>query len=152
MNNTAPTISGTDSNLGTKTGPFNQGYTVTDPDSGQTITVVEKIDGVQKRSYNATSGQNYSFNVTAAEWVKLLNGSHTLTITATDNYGGSATRTFTFSKNETEIELTLSAPLDADDMVTNGDYERHPADSRGQRRSPLKCAITAMTLPRHGRT
>lgn len=118
VNNTAPTISGTDSNLGTKTGPFNQGYTVTDPDSGQTITVVEKIDGVQKRSYNATSGQNYSFNVTAAEWVKLLNGSHTLTITATDNYGGSATRTFTFSKNETEIELTLSAPLDADDMVT----------------------------------
>lgn len=118
VNNTAPTINGTDSNLGTKTGPFNQGYTVTDPDSGQTITVVEKIDGVQKRSYNATSGQNYSFNVTAAEWVKLLNGSHKLTITATDNYGGSATRTYTFTKNETEIELTLSAPLDADDMVT----------------------------------
>lgn len=118
VNNTAPTISGADSNLGTKTGAFNQGYTVTDPDSGQTITVVEKIDGVQKRSYNATSGQNYSFNVTAAEWVKLLNGSHTMTITATDNYGGSATRTYTFTKNETEIELTLSAPLDADDMVT----------------------------------
>lgn len=118
VNNTAPTISGTDSNLGTKTGAFNQGYTVTDPDSGQTITVVEKIDDVQKRSYTATSGQNYSFNVTAAEWVKLSNGSHKLTITATDNYGGSATRTYTFTKNETEIELTLSAPLDADDMVT----------------------------------
>lgn len=118
VNNHAPTISGTNSDLGTKTGPFNQGYTITDTDSGQTITVVEKIDGVQKRSYNATSGQNYSFNVTAAEWVKLLNGSHTLTITATDNYGGSATRTYTFTKNETEIELTLSTPLDADAMVT----------------------------------
>lgn len=118
INNTPPTISGSNGDLGTKTGAFNQAYTVTDPDSGQTLSVTEKIDNTVKRSYNATSGQNYSFNVTAAEWVKLLNGSHKLTITATDNYGGSATRTYTFTKNETEIELTLSAPLDADDMVT----------------------------------
>lgn len=118
INNTAPTISGSDSNLGTKTGAFNQAYTITDPDSGQTITATEKIDGVQKRSFTATSGQSYSFNVTAQEWVKLLNGSHTLTITATDNYGGTATRTYTFTKNETEIELTLATPLPADDMIT----------------------------------
>ena len=38
VNNTAPTISGTDSNLGTKTGPFNQGYTVTDPDSLEVLS------------------------------------------------------------------------------------------------------------------
>lgn len=118
INNTAPTISGSDGDLGVKTGAFNQQYTVTDPDSGQTITVVEKIDGVQKRSFNATSGQSYSFNVTAAEWVKLLNGSHTMAITASDNYGGTTTRTYTFSKNETEIELTLATPLPADDLVT----------------------------------
>lgn len=118
INNTVPTISGSDGDFGVKTGAFNQQYTVTDPDSGQTITVVEKIDGVQKRSFNATSGQSYSFNVTAAEWVKLLNGSHTMTITASDNYGGTTTRTYTFSKNETEIELTLATPLPADDLVT----------------------------------
>lgn len=120
VNNTAPTINGTDSDLGTKTGAFSQAYIVTDADSGQTITVVEKIDGVQKRSYNATSGQSYSLAVTAEEWQKLLNGSHTLEITATDNYGGTATRTFTFTKNETEIEFTLAAPLAADDMITKG--------------------------------
>ena len=78
VNNHAPVISGTDSNLGTKTAAFAQSYSVTDEDSGQALTVTEYIDGTQKRSYTATSGQTYSFNITAAEWVKLLNGSHTL--------------------------------------------------------------------------
>lgn len=118
INNTAPTISGSNSNLGTKTGAFNQAYTITDTDAGQTITAVEKIDGVQKRSYTATSGQSNTFSVTAAEWLKLLNGSHTLTITATDNLGGTATRTYTFTKNVTEIEMTLEKPLAADGAVT----------------------------------
>ena len=87
INNTPPTISGNNGDLGTKTGAFNQAYTVTDPDSGQTLTVTEKIDNTVKRTYTATSGQNYSFSVTAAEWVKLANGSHTLTIAAADNVG-----------------------------------------------------------------
>ncbi|WP_312044007.1 DUF6273 domain-containing protein [Anaerotignum sp.] len=117
-NNTPPTISGSDGNIGLKTGAFNQSYVVTDVDSGQTITVVERMDGVLKRSYTATSGQSYSFNVNATEWIKLLNGSHTMTITASDNIGGTKTRTYTFTKNETEIELTLATPLPADDLVT----------------------------------
>ncbi|WP_217958060.1 DUF6273 domain-containing protein [Acutalibacter muris] len=118
VNNTPPTISGSNGDLGAKTGAFSQSYTVTDPDSGQTLTVTEKIDSTVKRTYTATSGQSYSFSVTAAEWVKLANGSHTLTITAADNYGGTATRTYTFTKNETEIEMTLAAPLSSDDAVT----------------------------------
>ena len=118
INNTPPTISGNNGDLGTKTGAFNQAYTVTDPDSGQTLSVTEKIDNTVKRTYTATSGQNYSFNVTAAEWVKLANGSHTLTISAADNVGGTATRTYTFTKNETEIEMTLATPLTSDDAVT----------------------------------
>lgn len=118
INNTAPSINGSDGNLGTKAGPFSQSYIVTDSDSGQTITVVEKIDGVQKRSYTATSGQSNVFDVSAGEWVQLGNGNHTLTITATDNYGGTVTRTYLFVKNQTEIELTFAAPLPADDLVT----------------------------------
>jgi hypothetical protein len=116
-NNTPPTISGNDGDLGTKTGAFNTAYTVTDVDSGDTLTVTETIDGTQKRSFTATSGTQYSFNVTAAEWVSLLNGSHTLTIHAADTHGGEATRTYTFTKNETQIEVMLATPLAADDMI-----------------------------------
>lgn len=118
IHNTPPTISGANTNLGEKEGAFSQAYTVTDVDSGQTLTVTEKIDDTVKRTHTATSGQEYSFSVTAAEWVKLSNGSHTLTITADDGTGGSATRTYTFSKNVSEIEFQLATPLETDDAVT----------------------------------
>lgn len=116
--NTPPAISGANTNLGEKTGAFSQAYTVTDQDSGQTLTVTEKIDGTVKRTHNVTSGQEYSFSVTAAEWVKLSNGAHTLEITANDGTGGTATRTYTFSKNVSEIEFQLATPLATDDAVT----------------------------------
>lgn len=117
--NTTPTISGSNSNLGTKTGAFNTSYTVTDPDAGQTLTVTEKIDNRAKRTFTATSGAGYSLNVTAAEWRELLNGSHTLTITASDGTA-SATRTYTFAKNETQISFTLAVPMRTDARVTKG--------------------------------
>lgn len=118
INNMPPTISGENGSLGEKTGAFSQVYTVTDPDEGQTLTVTEKIDAAEKRTYTATSGQSYSFSVTAAEWVKLANGSHSLTIVAADSSGGTAERVFTFTKNETEIEMTLAEPLASDEAVT----------------------------------
>ncbi len=118
INNTPPKISGNDENLGEKTAAFNKGYSVSDVDAGQVITVTEKIDEGVKRTFTATSGQNYSFNVTADEWLTLGNGNHTLKIIADDDAGGQDIRTITFSKNEDEIELTLENPLPADDMLT----------------------------------
>ena len=118
VNNHPPVISGTDSDLGTKTGPFSQAYTITDEDSGQTITATEKIDGTVKRTFPANSGTQYTFTITQADWVKIQNGSHALTVEARDSAGGVATRTFRFAKNETELEFMLSAPLTADDMLT----------------------------------
>ena len=118
VNNHPPVISGTDSDLGTKTGPFSQAYTITDEDSGQTITATEKIDGTVKRTFPANSGTQYTFTITQADWVKIQNGSHALTVEARDSAGGVATRTFRFAKNETELEFMLSAPLPADDMLT----------------------------------
>lgn len=118
VNNHPPVISGTDSDLGTKSGPFSQAYTITDEDSGQTITATEKIDGTVKRTFPANSGTQYTFTITQADWVKIQNGSHALTVEARDSAGGVATRTFRFAKNETELEFMLSAPLTADDMLT----------------------------------
>ena len=109
--NVPPSISGADADLGTKTGAFSQSYTVTA--SGATITVVEKIDGKQKRSYTATSGASQSFDVTDAEFLPLANGSHTLTITASNQYGATSTRTYTFSRTESRIEFTRE-PMRAD--------------------------------------
>ncbi|MDR1736245.1 MAG: DUF6273 domain-containing protein [Oscillospiraceae bacterium] len=122
INSNPPTISGSNADLGAKTGAFSQTYNVTNPDSGitKTLTVVEKIDAKQKRSFTATSGATNTFSVTADEWRTITNGSHTLTITVTDNYGDTATRQYTFSKSETQIEFTLATPLSADAAVTKG--------------------------------
>lgn len=117
INNTAPVISGNDGDLGTKSADFTQTYSVTDAES-DAVTVVEKIDGVQLRSYTVTLGATNTFSVTGLNFMKLLNGNHTLTVTATDSAGASATRTWTFTKSVTAMSITLDAPMETDAMVT----------------------------------
>lgn len=99
--NTAPTITSSTangSNLGTKTAGFNFQYTVNDVD-GDTVTVKEYLDNVLKRTYTATLGQVNTFQaVTAANWQKILNGSHTLKVVASDGKADSAAYTVTFAK------------------------------------------------------
>lgn len=120
INNDPPTISGSDSNLGSfaMAPPSAWGYTVNDVDAGDTITVTEAVDGVTKRTFTATRGQQYSFGWTADEWMQVLNGTHTATITANDGQGGKAVRTLTFSKSVTRIEFYLDPPLETDTMPT----------------------------------
>lgn len=119
--NTAPTITSTTangSNLGTKTAGFNFQYTVNDVD-GDTVTVKEYLDNVLKRSYTATLGQVNTFQaVTAANWQKILNGSHTLKVVANDGKADSAAYTVTFAKKVTKATVTLAAPLAADDDIS----------------------------------
>lgn len=112
IDNKAPVISGSDENLGVKSAEFTLNYTVTDAD-GDSVTVTEEIDGVPLRSYNVTLGATNTFDITGVTWLRLLNGSHTLTITATDNHGGVATRTYTFTKNVTSFSIEPSIPFEA---------------------------------------
>lgn len=118
-NNQPPEItSESPGDLGLKTGAFGVQYKITDPDAGQTLTVTEYVNGVTKRSFAATSGSTYTFNMTNAEWQQLPNGSHEIKIVGQDSEDGVGEKTFTFSKNETEILMELKDPLPADAMIT----------------------------------
>lgn len=115
VNNTAPTISDADGTLGSFTASFPaQSYTVNDAQGG-TVTVVERLDGAVRRTYTATLGAANSFSIAAAEWKQILNGVHTITITATDSYGLSTVRTWTFVKAMNTMNFTIT-PLPADAM------------------------------------
>ena len=105
--NTAPVISGSDTNVGAKTDPFSHSYTVTDAQaSSQTLTVVETLtngsETITLRSYTATSGAKNTVDLTDV-WLKLIAGTHVLTITASDGAGGTATRKITFSRTVSRI-------------------------------------------------
>ena len=118
-NNADPVINSTSSsNLGTKTGAFSLSYSVSDPDAGQSLNVKEYLNGVEKRSFTATSGTNYSFNISSTEWLEILNGEQTIKIIATDGEGGQSEKEFTFTKNENEILFELKTPLKSDAMAT----------------------------------
>lgn len=119
-NNSAPTVTcsnASGSNLGTKTAGFSITYSVDDADSSDTVTVAEKLDGVTKRTFTATKQANNSFAVTGEYFQKVLNGSHTMTIEASD---GKATtvHTLTFTKSVTKAVITLEAPMEADDKIS----------------------------------
>jgi len=116
-NNRDPVISGSDGSLGSfSSSPPSYNYTVTDAD-GDTVTVVEKLNGVTLRTYTPTLGATNTLTFTAPQWLNILNGNHTLTITATDPMGATATRTMTFTKAVTQVAFTTDV-LEADDMPT----------------------------------
>lgn len=117
-NNRAPVISGTDTNLGSfsSTAPSYE-YTVTDAD-GHQVDVVETLDGVTLRSYTVTLGQTNTLTISADAWQKVVNGSHTLKIVATDAKNASVTRTLTFTKAVTSVVFEQTLAMEADAMPT----------------------------------
>ena len=110
--NQTPTISGADSNLGNKTTSFTIDYTVNDADTGDTLTITEKVDTTTIRTINnAVRNQTYTLNLSSV-WSSLSIGSHAITITVTDGKGGTATRTYTFTKTDDRIKFTLKNPIE----------------------------------------
>ena len=95
--NSAPVISGTDSNLGNKAAPFTQAFTVNDADAGNTFGVTVRLNGVTKQALTNQSNGSFSYDL-APDWANLALGTHTLSVTATDNSGASSVRTWTFTK------------------------------------------------------
>ena len=117
-NNRPPVISGSDTDLGSfTTTPPSYEYTVTDAD-GHQVTVVEKLDTTTLRTYTATLGDTNELEITADQWLKLLNGDHTMTITATDAKNESTVRTLSFDKAMHSVEFEQTVAMAADDMPT----------------------------------
>lgn len=108
INNNAPVISGSDANLGVKSDDFTGTYTITDANNN-TVTVTEAIDGVQIRALVATLGQAITYGITGNTWLALSNGSHTLTISATDGID-TAVRTYVFTKLANALKIQNSTP------------------------------------------
>ena len=117
--NTAPAINASSTNLGEKNAPFNFGYTVTDAD-GDTLTVTEKLDGKTTATRTGVaSGTALTFGrgSTADGFRRILNGSHTIQITASDGKE-STSLSATFTKSVTSATVTLTTPLAVDGDIT----------------------------------
>ena len=120
-NNTAPAITCADhpnnSDLGEKEEGFTIGYSVSDPD-GDTITVTEAVDGATKRSYSPADASPQNFEVTGDYFMGILNGPHTLTITAKDDKGKQAVHTLKFTKAVYELSIANTTPMETDALIT----------------------------------
>lgn len=117
--NTAPAINASSTNLGEKNAPFGFGYTVTDAD-GDTLTVTEKLDGKTTATRTGiASGTALTFGQgsTAENFQRILNGSHTIQITANDGKESTSLNA-TFTKSVTSASVTLTTPLAVDGDIT----------------------------------
>ena len=117
--NTAPAINASSTNLGEKNAPFNFGYTVTDAD-GDTLTVTEKLDGKTTATRTGVaSGTALTFGQgsTAEKFQRILNGSHTIQITANDGKESTSLNA-TFTKSVTGASVTLAEPLTVEGDIT----------------------------------
>ena len=110
-NNRPPAItSATTGDMGTINADFSWAYIVND-DDGDTVTVTERVNNVEKRSFTATLGQANTFDVSGVFFMALLNGLNTMQVVATDNRGKSATHTVTFTKAVHSLSIQLKNPI-----------------------------------------
>lgn len=117
--NTAPAINASSTNLGKQNAPFKFAYTVTDAD-GDTLTVTEKLDGKTTATRTGiASGTALTFGQgsTAENFQRILNGSHTIQITANDGKESTSLNA-TFTKSVTGASVTLAEPLTVEGDIT----------------------------------
>lgn len=117
--NVAPAINASSTNLGEKNAPFSFTYTVTDAD-GDTLTVTEKLDGKTTATHTSiASGTALTFEQasTADGFLRILNGSHTIQITASDGKDSTSLNA-AFTKNVTSASVTLETPLAVEGDIT----------------------------------
>lgn len=122
VNNNPPVItSSLSGDLGTKSAGFTAPYTVTDEEGG-TVTVVEQVGNLVKRTHTPTLGQEQTFHVEDQDgdyfFTQILNGPQTVRITATDEGGLSSTLELPFTKAVHSMSVTLETPLEVEEAIT----------------------------------
>ncbi|WP_231504291.1 hypothetical protein [Brevibacillus borstelensis] len=112
--NRPPEISGENGDLGILEMAPVVTYSVSDPE-GNAFTVVEKINGVELRSYPGEPSREERFEIPLDTWLRLEPGVlHTISLEATDSDGGKSTRTYTFTRFEDEISFEIEVPWTTD--------------------------------------
>ena len=115
-NNTPPTISGADKDLGTFSNTGTTiAYTVKDAENND-VNVNISIDGKSLSNLSVILGLEYEIHLTDEAWITLNNGRHSVKIEATDSQGASATRTYTFIKSVTKMTFMNKVPYASTNM------------------------------------
>lgn len=132
LHNAAPTISGKDENLGNKTSSFNITYSVSDIDSGQELTVKEKLNGTVIRTIkNPVQGSALLFSITDEVFSSLgMKSTNTIEIEVTD---GSATsyRRYTFVKTNSAPLINYAGQSDLGQLTSKPTIRYSVSDNEG---------------------
>lgn len=116
-NNFAPVIAcALSGDMGVKREGFSVPYSVSDKD-GDAITVTEAADGVTLRTFLAEPEEENALRLTGQDFMKVLNGPRTLTITASDGKVSSV-HALTFTKAVHAASVTLTEPMEADAEIS----------------------------------
>lgn len=114
VHNVDPTISGSDTDLGTITSTPSTSFSVDDQDTSDELTVEKKIDDMTVDTIeDAVREQTYTWAMTDAQFAALGSGTHTMKIVVSDTIGNTATRTITFTRAVTKIEFKVD-PINTD--------------------------------------
>ncbi len=118
-NNTPPAIScqyPANTDLGTRSEGFELIYSVTDQE-GDEVTITELVDGGTLRTFAAQLGKEERFTLGGLDFMGLLNGRHTLSISAADG-ASAAVHSLSFTKRVTAASVTLERPMEADGPIS----------------------------------
>ena len=130
--NNAPSISGEDKDLGNKTSSFSVTYSVSDEDSGQELTVKEKLNGSIIRTLkNPVKGSTLSLIISEELFASLsMNTTNTIEIEVTD---GSAIsyRRYTFVKTNSAPLINYSGQSDLGQLTSKPTITYSVRDNEG---------------------
>ena len=116
--NTPPIIDTDRTELGKIDSPPTVKFTVKDPDQGQTGQASVYLNDKKIDSFGFKASASRSVKINDNDWLRLLNGKHTIRISAEDSENASSSKAIIFEKAITKIDFELIKPLEADAMVT----------------------------------